>query len=126
ESMPHLSHEKQIEQFAKVKQILESTHADVRHIAHNLLPTILEKEGLVKATEHFVSEINETKLVKISETNTNSKVEKLSPQLQLMLFRIIQELVNNIIKHSQAKNAKISFSTSPNGLQIKISDDGIG
>src|SRR5690606_13525637 len=121
-----LPREKQLEQFSKVKDILENTHADVRHIAHNLLPTVLEKEGLIKATSHFASEINETKLVKISVTDKNSNAQELSPQLQLMLFRVIQELVNNIIKHSQAENAEIAFNNSPNGLQIEISDDGIG
>ncbi|HLV69944.1 MAG TPA: histidine kinase [Xanthomarina sp.] len=126
ESIPYLPREKQLEQFSKVKDILENTHADVRHIAHNLLPTVLEKEGLIKATSHFASEINETKLVKISVTDKNSNAQELSPQLQLMLFRVIQELVNNIIKHSQAENAEIAFNNSPNGLQIEISDDGIG
>lgn len=43
-----------------------------------------------------------------------------------MLFRIIQELVNNIIKHSQAEKAEIIFSQSSDGLQIEITDDGIG
>ena len=43
-----------------------------------------------------------------------------------MLFRVIQELVNNIIKHSQAQNVEIVFSNSPKGLQIEISDDGKG
>jgi len=126
ESIPHLSREKQLEQFSKVKQILENTHADVRHIAHNLLPTVLEKEGLIKATSHFVCEINETKLVNFSVTGKNSDIKDLSPQLQLMLFRVIQELVNNIIKHSQAQNAEIAFSNGENGLQIEISDDGVG
>lgn len=126
ESIPHLSEEKRMEQLTKVKEILENTHADVRHIAHNLLPTTLEKEGLVRATSHFAFEINETKLVNISVTDKNSNTQELSPQLQLMLFRVIQELVNNIIKHSQAQNAEITFSNSPNGLQIEISDDGIG
>src|SRR5690554_608760 len=126
ESIPHLPQEKQMEQLSKVKTILENTHADIRHIAHNLLPTVLEKEKLIKATSHFAFEINQTKLAKISVTDNGSKAEELSPQLQLMLFRVIQELVNNIIKHSQAQNAEIIFSNSPNGLQIEISDDGIG
>lgn len=126
ESIPHLSDEKQMEQLSKVKRILENTHADVRHIAHNLLPTVLEKEGLIKATSHFAFEINETKLVNISVIDKESNAKELPPQLQLMLFRVIQELVNNIIKHSQAQNAEIIFSNSPDGLQIEITDDGIG
>lgn len=126
ESIPHLPQEKQMEQLSKVKTILENTHADVRYIAHNLLPTVLEKEGLIKATSHFAFEINETKLVNVSVIDNNSNAQELTPQLQLLLFRVIQELVNNIIKHSQAENAKITFSNSPSGLQIEISDDGIG
>lgn len=65
-------------------------------------------------------------MVNISVIDNESKVEKLLPQLQLILFRVIQELVNNIIKHSQAQHAGIRFGNSPNGLQIEISDDGIG
>lgn len=126
ESMPHLPQEKHSELLSKVKGILETTHADVRHIAHNLLPTVLEREGLVKATSHFAFEINETKLVNISVVDNNSHAHELSSQLQLMLFRIIQELVNNIVKHSQSQKAEITFSSSKNGLEIDISDDGIG
>lgn len=126
ESLPHLPQEKQAEQLSKVKKILENTHADVRHIAHNLLPSVLEKEGLQKATAQFAAEINETNLINISVNDKLSNDLLLSPQMQLMLFRVIQELVNNIIKHSQAQNAEITFSSNPNGLEIEITDDGIG
>ena len=126
EAIPHLPQEKRMEQLSKVQGILEHSHADIRHIAHNLLPTVLEKEGLIQATGQFISEVNDTKLVNISVTDKDSNANELSPQLQLMLFRIIQELVNNIIQHSQAKNAEIMFSKQQNGLHIEVSDDGIG
>lgn len=126
ESIPHLSPEKGKEQLLKVRRILENSHRDIRHIAHNLLPTVLEEDGLIQATEQFVSEINDTQLVNISVIDKSSKVEDHSKQIQLMLFRVIQELVNNIIKHSQAQNAEIVFSNSPKGVQIEISDDGRG
>ncbi len=126
DSIAHLAQEKRMEQVVKVQGILERTHADVRHIAHNLLPTVLEKEGLIQATKQFASEINATKLVIISVTDNNSKVDEQSDQLQLMLFRIIQELVNNVIKHSQAQHAEIIFGKAQDSLQIEITDDGIG
>lgn len=126
DAIPHLPEERRLEQLTKVKGILENTHADVRHIAHNLLPTVLEIEGLIKATSHFAYEINQTKLLDISVKDNNSNAKNLSTQLQLMLFRVIQELVNNIVKHSQAQKAEIIFSNSLNGLQIEITDDGIG
>lgn len=126
ETIPHLTPEKQTEQLSKVKEILENTHADVRHIAHNLLPTVLEKDGIIKATQQFVSEINQTQLIHIAVVDNQSKADELSKQLQLMLFRIIQELINNTIKHSQAQNAIINFTRHQNELQIEVSDDGIG
>src|SRR5690606_16527041 len=82
ESIPHLPTDKKIEQLAKVERILERSHADIRHIAHNLLPTVLEKEGLIQATKHFVSEINDTKLVNISVTDNLSQAETYPKQLQ--------------------------------------------
>lgn len=126
ESLPHLSEEKQKVQLNKLSQILENTHADVRHMAHNLLPVTLEKEGLLKATQQFAEEINQTHLINISVIDKNSNVNSLPKQTQLMLFRIIQELVNNIIKHSQAQEANITFKTQANKLEINVSDNGIG
>lgn len=126
EAIPHLPQEKRMERLSKVQGILEHSHADIRHIAHNLLPIVLEQEGLIKTTAQFVSEVNDTKLVNITIRDKNSKANDYSKQLQLMLFRVIQELVNNIIKHSQAQNAEIVFSKLQNGLLIEITDDGIG
>jgi len=126
DALPHLPEEKRLSQLSKVKGILENTHADVRHIAHNLLPTVLEKEGLIKATSHFAFEINQTKLINILVTDNKSNAQNLSPQIQLMLFRIIQELINNIVKHSHAQKAEITFTSGLNALQIEITDDGIG
>lgn len=126
EAIPHLEEEKKVEQFNRVKNILERSHTDIRHIAHNLLPIVLEKEGLIEATKKYVSEINETAIINITFSDQNSGVNKHSKQLQLMLFRVIQELVNNIIKHSQAQNAHITFSDFQNGILIEVTDDGIG
>lgn len=126
ESIPHLQEETRLEQLKKVRHILERSHADIRHIAHNLLPTVLEQEGLIAATEQFVSEINETQLIHISIKDHDSKAGEQPQKLQLMLFRIIQELLNNIIKHAQAKNAEIVFSQNLKGIQIEITDDGVG
>jgi len=126
EAIPHLPQEKQMEQLSKVQDILANSHADIRHIAHNLLPSVLEKEGLVKATEQFATEINNMNLLHIQVMDLESNAKILSEQLQLLIFRVIQELVNNIIKHSQAKNATIIFSQNNKGLSIEITDDGIG
>src|SRR5690606_33494468 len=127
ETIPHLDETKKEQQIAKTKNILENTHAEIRHIAHNLMPVTLEKEGLIKAAEQFVNDIKETQILDISFVdNTHNKIE-LPLQIQLMLYRVIQELVNNIIKHSQAKQDVITFSSKEdNTLQIEVSDNGKG
>ena len=126
ETIPHLPAEKQEAQINKVLQILENTHADIRHIAHNLLPITLEQEGLIKATKQFANELNETGILKIIVTNEVEGDLNISVQKQLMLFRMIQELINNTIKHSQGQTATINFIKTNNLLSIDISDDGIG
>lgn len=126
ESLPYLTQEQQKLQMIKVLQILENTHADVRHIAHNLLPITLEQEGLIKATEQFAKDLNNTGILQIIVTNNTQIDLKIPLQKQLMLFRIIQELINNTIKHSQAQKATINFYQIDNFFSIEISDDGIG
>lgn len=127
EALPHLDETSKNNQIDKTKNILENTHAEIRQIAHNLMPITLEKEGLIKATEQFVNDLNQTGIIHLQLINNISKTPDISPQIQLMLYRIIQELVNNIIKHSQAHQAIISFSTTENHLlKIEVTDDGIG
>ena len=126
ETLQHIPQEHQENHIHKIVQILENTHAEIRHIAHNLLPITLEQEGLVKATEQFVNELNDTGILKISLTSDVQETLNISIQKQLMLFRIIQELINNTIKHSQAQTAAVHFHKSHDHLLIEISDDGIG
>lgn len=126
ESVPFLSEEKQSEQVGKASNLLDVAHADIRHIAHNLLPIVLEDEGLIKAIEHYAFELNQTGLIEITVEDPHALELDLSYQIQLLLFRIIQELMSNIIKHSQAKVAKIIFHDTDEGLQIEVIDDGVG
>lgn len=126
ETLPHLPKESQQEQIQRVIKILENTHSDVRHIAHNLLPITLQQEGLIKATEQFANEINKTGVLSISIINKISSDLNIPEQKQLMIFRMIQELVHNVVKHSQAQNATVSFDLKNNNLTISVSDDGIG
>lgn len=126
QALTHFKDEKKTEVLEKTDILLNNTHKEVRQLAHNLLPVTLEKMGIIKATQHFVSEINATKLLHISVRDHNSKADDLPKSLQLMLYRIVQELINNIIKHAQAKNATIVFNRNHNELKLEVNDDGIG
>ncbi len=126
QALPHLPQEKKDVQLQKVSGILENTHVDVRRIAHNLLPVTLQKEGLVKAVQQFTTDINDTGIIHIKVENQFSHIHRIHQQTQLMLFRIVQELVNNTIKHSSATLATIRFSGTEEEMQIEVTDNGKG
>jgi len=126
QAIPHLSQEKQTLQLQKVSTILENTHVDVRRIAHNLLPITLQKEGLINAVKQFASDINDTGILKITIENSFHHLAEINAQTQLMLFRIVQELINNTLKHSSASQATIRFSGSEREIEIEITDNGKG
>lgn len=126
QALPHLSQEKQDVQLQKVSGILENTHVDVRRIAHNLLPVTLQKEGLVKAVQQFAADINDTGIIQIKVENQFSYIHIVNQQTQLMLFRIVQELINNTVKHSSATMATIRFAGTEQEMQIEVTDNGKG
>lgn len=127
EAIPHLDETAKAQQIDKTKTILTNTHEEIRQIAHNLMPFTLEKDGLIAATQQFVTDLNNTGIIQLEFNNQTSKTPELQSQIQLMLYRIIQELVNNIIKHSQATKATVTFSHDPdNKLIIEVTDNGVG
>ncbi len=126
QALPHLPQEKQDIQLQKVSGILENTHVDVRRIAHNLLPVTLQKEGLIKAVQQFSNDINNTGIIQIKVEDNFTHLYKVNQQIQLMLFRIVQELINNTVKHSSATMATIRFAGTEQEMQIEVTDNGKG
>lgn len=126
ESIPYLEEEKKNTQLEKTARLIGNIHGDVRRIAHNLLPVTLEKEGLVSALLEFVGEINQLDILDIKVNNKLSTDFRLPQKNELVLYRIIQELINNIIQHSGATEAVIDLSDAEEQLMIRVSDNGIG
>ena len=101
--------------------VLESS----RKIAHDLLPPILEKFGLKAALEELCEEIYETKKYE-STYQLNYKENFLIPNHELHVFRIVQELINNTIKHSDATDFSLILKTEENHLSLQYEDNGKG
>lgn len=92
-----------------IEKINKETIETSRNISHNLFPPILEKFGLNEAFEEMFSELNKSKQIEIqfySEIN----LSELLKNSQLHLYRIIQELINNSIKHGKATKVNINFN----------------
>src|SRR5690606_3377897 len=126
QAIPFLEEERRKDQLEKTVRLIGNIHGDVRRIAHNLLPVTLEKEGLVSAVHDFVGEINQLGILEIKLRNQISPDFRLPKRNELVLYRIIQELVNNIIQHAGATEASIDLSDTNEQIEIKVSDNGIG
>jgi signal transduction histidine kinase len=100
--------------------VLESS----RKIAHDLLPPVLEKFGLKVALEELFDDyMQASKLQILHDIKT---LPGLSHMEELHIFRIIQELINNALKHAQATQLKIDLFNTTNGINLTFSDNGKG
>jgi two-component system, NarL family, sensor kinase len=86
---------------------------------------VLMKVGLVEALQDFANNISSGKLLKVS-LQTFGMEKRLNSSTEIMLYRIIQELVNNIIKHAHATEAMIQINREENRLSLVIEDNGRG
>jgi len=96
----------------------------MRQISYDLLPNTLELKGLTEAVRDLISHIGER-----GEINIQLYVVKDIPvprHKEIHIFRMIQEIIHNTIKHSQAKNLQIGLSVEDNFLLLRAKDDGKG
>ena len=110
--------------FHKTITLINESGIEVRGLSHNLMPNALVKKGLVNAVRDFISQIHDQKL-KI-QVETDGLNRALPTHIESVLYRIIQECVNNVIKHARATQLDISIQQDETGVNILIEDNGIG
>lgn len=116
---------KQMEILEEVKNLFTETIQEIRNISNNLMPSILNEYGIIKAIENLAENTNQvTKLNFLF--NTNIKDTYIPKKIQIYLFRIIQEALNNTIKHSEAKNFIVNLFQVEKNIVVEIKDDGKG
>lgn len=109
----------------KIRSLLDDTYDEVRNIAHKKQSSTLIDKGLIPAVNLVASRINESKKLDIKVINIDFN-NRISNFKELQLFRIIQELLANTIKHAMAKYATIQFSEDNDHLNFIYEDDGVG
>jgi two-component system NarL family sensor kinase len=109
----------------KALRMLEQATGDVRKISHNMMPGLLTKLGFYEAVEDLIDRIDETEGFKAVCSISGSQ-ERLTENREIMLYRIIQEMVNNTIRHAQAKNIVLQISLTNGLMELIYSDDGKG
>lgn len=113
------------EQLDQIRDSAQVSISDVRKIAHNLRPVLLENLGLKEALISLFNEVEETS--EITWSFEVGQVDDLVPkEKEINLFRVIQESVKNIEVHSEASNAFIQVKVEKNKIHSEIKDDGKG
>lgn len=109
----------------KSKQLLAQAGSELKSIIYALHPAFLDNYGLPAALKALCDEVTESSNIKTS-LNVSELERRLDNKIELYSFRIVQEALNNIMKHSEAAKAEINVFLRNNVLNICIKDDGKG
>lgn len=104
--------------------LMQQLHEDTRRISYNLRPVNFEEEGFVAAIEHLCHKLS-TSQIDVSFICQSGSIT-LNDKKSILLYRIIQELVNNALKHAHCKSIFVAIKTVGNSLQTSVHDDGKG
>jgi len=108
----------------KAGKSLDEIIGSMRQISYDLLPNTLERKGLAEAVKDFVGHLPQTKSINIQiYIVKNIQVPK---EKEIHVFRMLQEIIHNTIKHAEAKNLQIGLSEEDNFLLVLAKDDGKG
>ncbi|HYC29800.1 MAG TPA: sensor histidine kinase [Chitinophagaceae bacterium] len=106
--------------------LIDKTITDVRAIAHSLSPPGLELFGLGGALEELSDSINQSGALRVAIRDDYGHLQQLPPNVSLSLYRVLQELLSNTLKHANASTTAIHFFERDGMLEINYSDDGKG
>jgi signal transduction histidine kinase len=110
---------------AEISSFIEEAINESRNITYELSPAVLYEMGLIPAISLKLDDIEKSNKIKTSLVD-QSKSYELEERVQVILYRTISELLQNVIKHSKAKNVNVSFKRANGTYRIIVSDNGIG
>ena len=114
------------DEFTNVVKNLQSTIQEVRHISMDLRPALLDDLGILVTLNWFCREFENTYTGISVKQIINANESDISDDNKVVIFRIVQEAMNNIVKHADASNIILELNHSDSGLTMSISDDGCG
>lgn len=125
ELRPHLSTD-QTQRFGDALDLVDESVREVRGISHNLLPNALIKRGLARAVREFLEKIQRPGRLRIRLETLGLDEPRLDPMVENTLYRVIQELVQNIVKHAQASELTLHIIRHEGELTLLVEDNGVG
>ena len=113
------------EQLAEISGASAQAISEVREIAYNLRPYLVDRLGLTEAISELLEKVEDSTALEIDEKldNVDDLFEK---EAEISIYRIVQESLNNIMKHSDATKVRVSMTETERSVKIEIADDGKG
>lgn len=109
----------------KSNETLTHMHADMRSICFNLIPKTLEEFGLLKAVYELCSQMEINESIRF-QVKSNQSLPNLTKGIEIDVFRVIQEFINNSLRHGKANKILIQIESTEKSLVVKLKDNGIG
>ena len=116
--------EAQKQRLERLIALVDESCKEIRSVSHQMMPNALLKSGLANAVKEFLDKID-NRIIKIN-LHTEGLQERLDSNRETVLYRVIQECVNNVIKHSGADNLDISLIKDADGIAATVEDNGRG
>lgn len=110
----------------EVETVIHTTINSIRFISHELLPPTLEEFGLVETIRELQHSYNKAGEIQVDFTTSENTQTIDNSLIELNLFRVIQELINNSIKHGKATEIDMHLSAEETGIQLDYQDNGTG
>ena len=117
--------QKDQEKFQKANNILDEAYIEVRKISHNLASPSLSNLGLLGELKLLAKRIEGAKQMKVN-IMTHNLQEGLAPNIEIVSYRIISELITNVLKHAQATEINIQLNLFDDLFNLMVEDNGIG
>jgi signal transduction histidine kinase len=112
--------------FERSMDMLDSSIKEMRRVAHNMMPEALVKFGLDTAMRDFCNDINKSGALKINYQSIGMDGAAVPQTTAITIYRIVQELINNTMKHAAAQTAIVQLTKLNNLLSVTVEDDGKG
>jgi two-component system NarL family sensor kinase len=106
-------------------ELIDESVQEVRNVSHNMMPSALIRLGLVPALREQIGKINHAAKIMV-RLETEGMESRLDEAVEITLYRVIQEVLNNAIKHSKANEIVVRITKIKGSLQLSIKDDGMG
>jgi two-component system, NarL family, sensor kinase len=112
--------------FTRSMDMLDNSIQEMRRVAHNMMPESLLRYGLDKTLQDYITEMNKSGMVKVVYQSMGIENKIVDNTISITIYRIVQELLNNVTKHASAKQVLVQLLAQDNKLVVNVEDDGRG